>query len=36
VGTVKSHVKNILGKLGVLNRSQAIALYLGAKSAPPV
>lgn len=30
VGTVKSHVKNILAKLGVLNRSQAIALYLGA------
>ncbi len=28
VGTVKSHVKNILAKLGVLNRSQAIALYL--------
>jgi DNA-binding CsgD family transcriptional regulator len=32
VGTVKSHVKNILAKLGVLNRSQAIALYLGARS----
>lgn len=30
VGTVKSHVKNILAKLGVLNRSQAIALYLTA------
>lgn len=29
VGTVKSHVKNILAKLGVVNRSQAIALYLG-------
>lgn len=35
VGTVKSHVKNILAKLGVLNRSQAIALYLGA-SGPSV
>lgn len=32
VGTVKSHVKNILAKLGVLNRSQAIALYLGAEA----
>lgn len=32
VGTVKSHVKNILAKLGVLNRSQAIAMYLGAQS----
>lgn len=31
VGTVKSHVKNILAKLGVLNRSQAIAMYLGAQ-----
>jgi DNA-binding CsgD family transcriptional regulator len=30
VGTVKSHVKNVLSKLGVVNRSQAIALYLGA------
>jgi DNA-binding CsgD family transcriptional regulator/GAF domain-containing protein len=36
VGTVKSHVKNILAKLGVLNRSQAIALYLGAQSSGPV
>lgn len=36
VGTVKSHVKNILAKLGVLNRSQAIALYLGAQSSNPV
>lgn len=34
VGTVKSHVKNILAKLGVLNRSQAIALYLGANEGP--
>lgn len=32
VGTVKSHVKNILAKLGVLNRSQAIALYLKAEN----
>lgn len=36
VGTVKSHVKNILAKLGVLNRSQAIALYLGAQSSSPI
>ncbi len=36
VGTVKSHVKNILAKLGVLNRSQAIALYLGARSSSPL
>ena len=35
VGTVKSHVKNILAKLGVLNRSQAIALYLGAQGPLP-
>lgn len=30
VGTAKSHVKQILAKLGVRNRSQAIALYYGA------
>lgn len=29
VGTVKTHVKRILAKLGVVNRSQAIAVYLG-------
>jgi DNA-binding CsgD family transcriptional regulator/GAF domain-containing protein len=28
-GTVKSHVKHVLRKLGVVNRSQAIARYLG-------
>ncbi len=28
-GTVKSHVKQILRKLGAVNRSEAIALYLG-------
>ncbi|MGQ0623303.1 MAG: response regulator transcription factor [Sporichthyaceae bacterium] len=35
VGTVKSHVKSILAKLGVLNRSQAIAMYLGAPGPDP-
>lgn len=28
-GTVKTHVKHLLAKLGASNRSQAIALYLG-------
>ena len=28
-GTVKSHVKQILRKLGAVNRSEAIARYLG-------
>jgi DNA-binding CsgD family transcriptional regulator len=27
--TVKTHVKHVLAKLGVVNRSQAIAAYLG-------
>jgi DNA-binding CsgD family transcriptional regulator len=29
VGTVKTHVKHVLAKLGAANRSQAIAIYLG-------
>jgi DNA-binding NarL/FixJ family response regulator len=28
-GTVKSHVKQILRKIGAVNRSEAIARYLG-------
>jgi DNA-binding NarL/FixJ family response regulator len=28
-GTVKSHVKQILRKIGAANRSEAIARYLG-------
>lgn len=35
IGTVKSHVQKILSKLGVLNRSQAIALCLGLETAAP-
>lgn len=34
VGTVKSHVKSLLSKLGVVNRSQVIALYLGVDRSP--
>lgn len=30
-GTVKTHVKHILAKLGAVNRSQVIARYLGAR-----
>jgi DNA-binding CsgD family transcriptional regulator len=33
-GTVKSHVKHILRKLGAVNRSQAIAQYLGVLNDP--
>jgi DNA-binding CsgD family transcriptional regulator len=32
-GTVKTHVKHILAKLGAVNRSQVIAQYLGFRDA---
>jgi DNA-binding CsgD family transcriptional regulator len=32
VGTAKSHVRNVFGKLDAANRSQAIAVYLGVAS----
>jgi DNA-binding CsgD family transcriptional regulator len=35
VETVKTHVKRILRKIGAINRSEAIALYMEARSGPP-
>jgi DNA-binding NarL/FixJ family response regulator len=35
VGTVKAHVKRILRKLGAVNRSNAVARYLGMLSPSP-
>lgn len=35
LATVKTHVKHVLGKLGVANRSQAIAVLLDQRGSPP-
>ncbi|UTI65429.1 LuxR C-terminal-related transcriptional regulator [Paraconexibacter antarcticus] len=35
VGTVKSHVKHLLRKLGAANRTQAISMYLGSRPLGP-